>query len=149
MSDQLDSRARSELMRRVQGKHTKPEIAVRRVAHALGYRFRLHRRDLPGRPDIVFASRRKVIFVHGCFWHRHSECRRASTPTTRRDFWEAKFARNVARDTRKERELREAGWGVLVIWECETRDLQFVAERLRNFLGTPGRSGLTEADGRG
>ena len=109
-------------MRAVRSKDTTPELAVRKLAHALGYRFRLHRRELPGSPDLVFPGRRKVVFVHGCFWHRHAGCARgASTPATRRGFWEAKFARNVARDRRDRRRLRAAGWGVMVVWECQTR----------------------------
>ena len=135
MVDCLDPERRSRLMRQVRGKDTKPEMAVRRLAHALGYRFRLHRKDLPGTPDIVFPSRRKVIFVHGCFWHRHPGCRKASMPTTNYDFWKSKFARNIERDARKEAALREAGWNVLVIWECETRHEDDLRVRLRDFLG--------------
>lgn len=138
MSDHLDSESRSKLMRRVRGKDTKPELVVRRLAHALGYRFRLHRPDLPGHPDIVFPSKRKIVFVHGCFWHRHQACQRASTPMTRREFWEAKFDRNRDRDARKERELRQAGWDVLVLWECETNRPQHIVEQLQEFLGPPG-----------
>lgn len=126
--------ARSALMSRIHGKNTKPELVVRRLAHALGYRFRLHRRDLPGSPDLVFPGRKKVVFVHGCFWHRHPGCRRATTPKTRMEFWLAKFARNVERDVRKEMELIAAGWEVLVIWECETRDPDVLAATLRAFL---------------
>ena len=129
-----NSDVRSDLMRRVKGKNTRPELIVRQIAHALGYRFRLHRQDLPGCPDITFVSKKRAIFVHGCFWHRHNNCRRASTPKTRVDFWEAKFARNVARDIRKESELREAGWDVLVIWECETRQRDRLTDMLLAFL---------------
>lgn len=130
-------------MSRVRGKNTAPEFVVRGLAHALGYRFRLHRKDLPGSPDLVFPSRHKVVFVHGCYWHRHPGCRRASTPGTRRDFWEAKFARNVERDARKERELRQAGWDVLTIWECETRDVERLATIAWDFLG-PSKSGIVD-----
>lgn len=112
---------RSAIMRAVKGKDTKPEMAVRRVLHRLGFRFRLQRPDLPGRPDIVLPRCRLAIFVHGCFWHRHPDCRRATTPKTRIDFWSAKFAANVARDGRVEGELVAAGWKVLVVWECETK----------------------------
>lgn len=136
---------RSALMVRIRGKDTKPELAVRRLAHRLGYRFRLHRRDLPGSPDLVFPALRKVIFVHGCFWHRHPGCRKASTPTTRRTFWQAKFDRNVERDVRKEVELMAAGWEVLLVWECETRDPVGLAAMLTTFLGPradSGRSGV-------
>src|SRR3712207_6286763 len=123
MSDKLDPISRSELMGRVRARDTKPELIVRTLAHRLGYRFRIHLNKLPGRPDLAFTKRRKVIFVHGCFWHRHPDCRRTTKPLTRPAFWEAKFARNVKRDSRNERALREQGWDVLVVWECETRDI--------------------------
>ena len=125
---------RSAIMAAVGQKDTKPEMVVRRLAHALGYRFRLHRKDLPGRPDLVFPGRRKVIFVHGCFWHRHQGCRKASMPKTRSDFWNAKFEANVARDARVERALEEAGWDVEVVWECQTKEPSELAERLTGFL---------------
>jgi DNA mismatch endonuclease (patch repair protein) len=112
---------RSAIMRAVKSKDTKPEIAVRRALHRLGFRFRLHRRDLPGRPDIVLPGRRLAIFVHGCFWHRHFNCRKATIPKTRIDFWIAKFEANTERDHQVERELVAAGWKVLVIWECQTK----------------------------
>ncbi|ACL61787.1 very short patch repair endonuclease [Methylobacterium nodulans] len=140
MVDRLTPEARSRLMAAVKGKNTTPELKVRKLAHSLGFRFRLHRRDLPGMPDLVFPTRRKVVFVHGCFWHRHPGCRKASTPSSHGDFWQAKFSRNVDRDARNERQLRDAGWDVLVIWECETRDAAAVAERLTAFLGPPGRA---------
>jgi len=129
-SDDTISSARSKLMARVRGKDTTPEMAVRRAAHALGYRFRLHRRDLPGSPDLVFPRLRKIIFVHGCFWHRHPGCRRSTIPKTRSAFWENKFAQNVSRDRRNVMELQLGGWNCEVIWECETRD----ADRLRCLL---------------
>ena len=137
MADSFNPAKRSAVMRAVRGKDTAPELVVRRLAHGLGYRFRLHREDLPGKPDLVFPSRRKVIFVHGCFWHRH-DCRRGrSTPATRRGFWEAKFAANVARDRRNERALRSQGWGVMTVWECRTKPAgrDRLAGRLRRFLG--------------
>lgn len=112
---------RSAIMRAVKGKDTKPEMAVRRALHSLGFRFRLQRRDLPGCPDIVLPGRRLAIFVHGCFWHRHADCRKTTTPKTRIDFWTAKFEANAARDKRVERELVAAGWKVLVVWECQTK----------------------------
>lgn len=121
-------------MGRVRGKNTCPELVVRRAAHAMGYRFRLHRRDLPGSPDLVFRAKRAVVFVHGCFWHRHPGCRRASNPGTRQDFWQAKFQRNVNRDRRNEAELRTAGWRVLIIWECETKNVDQLRDRLERFL---------------
>ena len=128
---------RSALMAKVRGKDTRPELLVRRTVHALGYRFRLHRRDLPGTPDLVFAGRRTVLFVHGCFWHRHPGCRLASTPKTRVAFWETKFAANVERDRRKEGELRTTGWRVGVVWECETRKPALLCERVLEILGPP------------
>lgn len=132
--DHLDPEHRSENMRRVRGKNTRPELTVRRALHALGRRFRQHRRDLPGKPDIVLAKDRLAIFVHCCFWHRHDDCPRASTPSTRKEFWEAKFKRTVVRDAEQAAALRAAGWRPEVIWECETRDSERLNERLRRIL---------------
>ena len=128
--DYLTPIERSKLMSRVRAGDTKPEIVVRRLLHSLGYRFRLHRPDLPGHPDIVLPGRRKIIFVHGCFWHRHPRCRKATTPATRRDFWALKFRQNIGRDKRQQRELRRMGWDVLVVWECETRNLERLKDRI-------------------
>ena len=121
-------------MARVRSADTSPELAVRKLLHRLGYRFRLHRRDLPGTPDICFPGRRKAIFVHGCFWHRHEGCRRTTTPRTRRSFWTEKFRDNVARDRGNLNDLAALGWSVLVIWECETADPETLASRLAGFL---------------
>lgn len=128
------SEARSAIMRAVPRKDSKPEIVVRRMLHQLGYRFRLHRRDLPGTPDIVLPRHRVAIFVHGCFWHRHESCRLTSTPKTRADFWQAKFDRNVQRDAEATLALKLLGWDVLVIWECETRDHDNLIRRLTDTL---------------
>lgn len=117
-------------MSRVRGKHTSPEIRVRRAAHALGLRFRLHRRDLPGRPDLVFPKHRVALFVHGCFWHRHPGCSKASTPKSHTDFWQGKFDTNVARDKHVSSELVAAGWRVMTIWECETKSADSIARTL-------------------
>ncbi len=106
----------------MRGKDTTPEMRVRRAAHALGLRFRLHRKDLPGRPDLVFPKFRVAMFVHGCFWHRHQGCAKASTPKTRVNFWQAKFDANVMRDARVSADLKGLGWQVLTIWECESKD---------------------------
>ena len=125
-------------MSRVRDRDTKPEMIVRRALHSMGYRFRLHRRDLPGSPDLVLPSRSVALFVHGCFWHRHLGCRLASTPKTRTDFWVAKFERNVARDAASEVRLRELGWRVIVVWECETRSPISLEERLQKELGPAG-----------
>jgi DNA mismatch endonuclease (patch repair protein) len=121
-------------MARIGPKNTKPELIVRRLLHAMGRRFRLHRRDLPGTPDIVLPGLRKALFVHGCFWHRHPGCSKATMPKTRQAFWLGKFERNVERDHRKEEELNAAGWDVLTVWECETRNLALLEKRLRTWL---------------
>nr|WP_316654111.1 very short patch repair endonuclease [uncultured Gellertiella sp.] len=125
---------RSSLMARVKGKDTKPEMAVRRALFAMGFRYRLHRRDLPGSPDVVFPRQKKAIFVHGCFWHRHAGCRLASTPKSRADFWQIKFDANVARDARNIDALEEFGWSVLVLWQCEISDLEKLREKLKSFV---------------
>ena len=113
---------------------TRPELAVRKLLTKLGYRYRLHARDLPGRPDIVFRGRHKVIFVHGCFWHRHPRCRFAYTPKSNVNFWLEKFEENVSRDRRVARALRSLGWGVVTVWECETANLDRLTDRLRRQL---------------
>lgn len=130
MTDIVDRKRRSEMMASVRGRDTAPELAVRRIAHGMGLRFRLHRKDLPGRPDLVFPKHRLAVFVHGCFWHRHKGCRFASIPKSRIAFWTEKFAANVARDARQEAALRELGWRVLVIWQCETKDKASVKRKL-------------------
>ena len=126
-------------MARIRRSDTKPEWAIRRLLHRLGYRFRLQWKAAPGRPDVAFPGRRKIIFVHGCFWHQHPGCRHARIPTTRREFWEAKFARNKARDERDLKRAAAEGWDALVIWECETQREGDLADRLVGFLG-PRRS---------
>lgn len=134
---------RSKIMRSVPRENTKPEILVRSLLHLLGFRFRLHQKSLPGSPDIVLAKHHTVIFVQGCFWHRHPDCRYASTPKTRQEFWLPKFDANVKRDAKTEAQLCELGWRVLVVWECETRSISQLEERLkREFsgIGGPGRS---------
>lgn len=137
MTDTVDSAKRSEIMSRVRATDTGPEMIVRRLAHRLGYRFRLHRRDLPGSPDLVFPRYRSVVMVHGCFWHRHPGCKKASTPKSRVGYWENKFEGNVLRDKRNENELKELGWRILVIWECETGDRDELAKRIVEFLEDP------------
>lgn len=127
---------RRAFMARVGQKNTKPELIVRKLLHGLGYRYRLHRKDLPGTPDICFISRQKAIFVHGCFWHRHEGCRRTTTPKTRTDFWKEKFRQNVARDRRKIDDLQKLEWDALVVWECETEDESKLESRLIDFLST-------------
>src|SRR3712207_3762290 len=122
-------------MARIRGKNSKPELVVRRLAHRLGYRFRLHRRDLPGSPDLVFPRLRKAIFLHGCFWHQHLGCRYATLPRTRPEYWLPKLARNVERDGEVQRRLEEMGWDILVIWECIAKDTDALEQRLCDFLG--------------
>ncbi len=121
-------------MSKVRGKDTTPEMKVRRLLHRLGYRYRLHARKLPGRPDIVFAKRKKVIFVHGCFWHRHPGCPKASTPKSKTAYWLGKFERNVQRDTEVKDALESTGWKALVIWECETKNTEALQNLLTDFL---------------
>jgi len=123
-------------MRAIRSKGMKPELAVRRLAHAMGYRYRLHRHDLPGRPDMVFPGRRKVIFVHGCFWHQHPDpdCKLAHRPRSNLEYWGPKLRRNQERDSAHRERLAELGWDVLVIWECEVKAGDGLAERIREFL---------------
>ncbi|OFW16368.1 MAG: very short patch repair endonuclease [Acidobacteria bacterium RIFCSPLOWO2_02_FULL_59_13] len=121
-------------MGRVRSRDTGPELTVRRLVHSLGYRYRLHARDLPGHPDLVFRPRMKVIFIHGCFWHRHHDCELTRMPKSRQGFWFAKFKANRLRDRRTERALRRAGWQVLTVWECEIQDAQALEKRIRRFL---------------
>ncbi len=131
MVDHLTRQKRSEAMSKVKGKDTSPEMRVRRLVHKMGYRYRLHRKDLPGKPDLVFPRLGKVIFVHGCFWHMHS-CRRL--PNSNVEYWKAKFEENKKRDRRVRRQLRRLGWEVLVVWECWTKRPKRLQDRLNQFL---------------
>lgn len=141
MVDVVDKATRSRMMAGIRGKNTRPEVELRRALHALGFRFRLHGRDLPARPDIVLPRWRAVVLVHGCFWHRHVDCRYATTPATRPDFWQAKFNANVDRDSRNLELLRSAGWRTAVIWECAIRaaGATAIAERLGIWLRSDGQ----------
>jgi DNA mismatch endonuclease (patch repair protein) len=132
--DTLSRKERSERMGRVRAKDTKPEMFVRRLIHGLGYRYRLHSAKLPGHPDLVFTGRKKVIFVHGCFWHRHGGCPNCRLPKSRLDFWEPKLARNRQRDISNQAKLRKMGWKLLVIWECELKDQTRLVKRVVKFL---------------
>lgn len=134
MVDTVTSDVRSSIMARVKSKGMKPEMKVRRLLHHMGYRYRLHRSDLPGRPDLVFVSRRKVVFVNGCFWHYHSNCDRVRIPSSNRDYWITKLEGNKSRDERNIAILREGGWKVMTVWECELRDLATTQKRLTTFL---------------
>jgi DNA mismatch endonuclease (patch repair protein) len=134
MVDVFSPEERSAIMARIKSRNTKPEILVRKVVHSLGYRFRLHRDNLPGKPDIVLPRRSKVIFVHGCFWHGHSRCARATMPSTNVTFWKEKIANNKARDRKVLRQLRNSGWKVLIIWQCQIIDISNLKQQLSSFL---------------
>jgi DNA mismatch endonuclease, patch repair protein len=132
--DTLSAEQRSARMALVRAMNTKPELRVRRIIHRLGYRYRLHRRDLPGVPDIVFPSWKKIIFVHGCFWHRHKKCALARMPKSRELFWRAKLEGNALRDKRNGFALRKLGWTVMTIWECQIGDTECLINRIKRFL---------------
>lgn len=136
MTDHQTRQQRSRNMASIRGKDTRPELRVRSALHRLGCRFRLHRRDLPGTPDVVLPKYRTVVFVHGCFWHRHPGCPRSFAPATRSEFWRAKLDRNVVRDAENRRALEAAGWRVVVIWECETRDQDALQRQLGRLVDT-------------
>jgi DNA mismatch endonuclease (patch repair protein) len=131
--DPLTKVERSERMSRIRSANTKPELFVRRLIHGMGYRYRLHARDIPGKPDIVFRSRKKIIFVHGCFWHQHG-CRQYRQPRTKRDFWESKLAGNKARDLAVRKMLRKQGWKLLTIWECQLKMIPKLTAKIQRFL---------------
>ncbi|HEX3879202.1 MAG TPA: DNA mismatch endonuclease Vsr [Bryobacteraceae bacterium] len=132
--DTFSAAERSAVMKRVRSKDTQPEMAVRSMVHRMGFRYALHRRDLPGNPDMVFPSRQRIIFVHGCFWHGHS-CRSGrNRPASNTDYWIAKLNRNVARDSSNRRRLRSLGWRMLVVWECELKDPERLRARIARFL---------------
>jgi DNA mismatch endonuclease (patch repair protein) len=135
--DRLTPEERSRNMSKIRSGDTRPERQVRSLLHRLGYRFRLHRRDLPGTPDIVLPKYRTVIFVHGCFWHRHPGCKYAYTPKSRISFWQDKFAANIARDEKVRAALAEMGWRAIVVWECELRHSDLVKKRLMSALRPP------------
>lgn len=134
--DKLSPERRSANMARIRSQNTSPEVSLRKVIHGLGYRFRLHRNDLPGKPDLVFPSRKKVIFVHGCFWHQHTECREGRVPGSRPEYWGPKLRRNQERDALAQTSLKKQGWRYLVVWECELKDITAVLKRVERFLGT-------------
>lgn len=140
--DNLSPERRSWNMSRIKGKDTKPEILVRSMLHRMGLRFRLHRKDLPGKPDIVLPKYRTVIFVHGCYWHRHRNCRLTYMPKTRQDFWQKKFEGTIKRDKRKSSQLRGEGWRVLTVWECETQSPEKLEKRLRKCFDLPEVPGI-------
>ncbi|MBJ2181571.1 DNA mismatch endonuclease Vsr [Pseudomonas veronii] len=130
-ADIVSPEQRSYIMGRIRGKDTKPEIIVRSICHSMGLRYRLHRKDLPGSPDLVFPKFRLCLFVHGCFWHRHSGCQYAYTPKSRTEFWLSKLTRNTERDLEVQNALQALGWHTEVIWECETKDLKLLRKKLQ------------------
>lgn len=134
MTDTFTVEKRSSLMRAIKSKDTKPEMVVRSLVHRLGYRFRLHRRALPGCPDLVFVRQHKVIFVHGCFWHGHAACKGGHLPKSNGAYWSTKIEKNRARDKRAARKLRADGWGVMTIWECQTIRSESLVERISRYL---------------
>ncbi|TPL07588.1 DNA mismatch endonuclease Vsr [Mesorhizobium sp. B2-4-14] len=134
MSDRISVERRSANMARIRGKDTSPELRTRKAAHSMGLRFRLHRRDLPGKPDLVFPKYRTAIFVHGCFWHQHAACKRASRPKSNRDYWDRKLKRNVERDAAAINALAASGWHVGVIWECQTTDEAVLVSEIEAIL---------------
>jgi DNA mismatch endonuclease (patch repair protein) len=134
MIDRIRPEIRSNNMSKIRAKNTKPELIVRKLVYKLGYRYRVNLAELPGSPDLVFSRKKKIIFIHGCFWHRHFECKYAQTPMSNIEFWEAKFDRNVARDIEVDQKLTRLGWEVLVIWECETRHPTILIPRITAFL---------------
>lgn len=136
MTDVFSSDKRSWIMSRVREKNTSPELKVRSLVHRLGYRFRLHRKTLPGKPDLVFPSRKKIIFVHGCFWHGHDCARGHRAPKTNSEYWIEKIQRNIERDSKHQSDLKAMGWGILIIWECELNNPKIVTENIDGFLSS-------------
>jgi DNA mismatch endonuclease, patch repair protein len=136
VADKFTPKERSRIMSRVKGRDTQPEKIVRRLLHAMGYRFRLHHPDLPGKPDIVLPKHKKVVFVHGCFWHGHAGCPRAARPTSNMAFWNQKIDKTIARDIKAQAALDSLGWKTLVIWQCKTKDTAQLQRQLKSFLST-------------
>lgn len=133
--DKLTPEQRSKNMRNIRSKNTTPEVHLRSLLHRLGYRFRLHRPDLPGKPDIVFPGRRKIIFVQGCFWHQHENCREGRVPDSRRDYWKPKLARTIERDNHTRKALQAVGWDVCTVWECALqKNTEALLSRIKRFL---------------
>ena len=147
MVDVVDSKTRSRIMASIRGKNTKPELVLRKALHRRGFRFRLHAKDVPGRPDLALRKFNAVVFVHGCFWHRHEGCRHATVPATRTEYWTSKFERNVARDDEVRSRLIEAGWRVATVWECALRKAEHVdvaTQLLASWLAAGGREIVIE-----
>ena len=134
MPDLVSASVRSRIMSSVKQRHTKPEMVVRSLLHRLGYRFRLHQKDLPGSPDILLPKYRTAIFVHGCFWHQHENCGKARRPSSNQEYWNKKLDENISRDKRKEDELSQLGWRVVTVWQCETSGVESLTEKLKKLL---------------
>ena len=134
MTDRFDSKKRSQIMSRIKGKDTLPEKTVRRILHRMGYRFRLHVKDLPGKPDIVLPKHNKIIFVHGCFWHGHRGCKRAARPESNSEFWNRKIDSNIKRDEKNLKALRSMGWDVLIIWQCQMENKEKLRRKISEFM---------------
>ena len=134
MADTVPKSVRSRIMSSVKQRHTKPEMIVRSLLHNLGYRFRLHRKDLPGSPDIVLPKFRTAIFVHGCFWHQHKNCNKSRRPSSNQEYWNNKLDQNISRDKRKEGELSKLNWRVVTIWQCEIKDLNILTKKIKRIL---------------
>jgi DNA mismatch endonuclease (patch repair protein) len=137
MVDKITPEERSDNMRSIKSKDTSPELIVRRLVHRMGYRYRLHRKDLVGKPDLTFVSRKKIIFVHGCFWHQHNEpaCKISRLPRSNTEYWIPKLKKNIERDKHHYQQLTQLEWKVLIVWECETKDINKLAEKITRFLG--------------
>lgn len=136
-ADTVTPEHRSRIMSKIKGKNTKPEMVVRTLCHEMGFRFRLHRKDLPGTPDLVFPKHRLCVFVHGCFWHQHSDCKRAQMPTSRIDFWHPKLMKNVERDLNTQQALITLGWRVVTIWECHTKNRDLLRNEIQQAVTPP------------
>jgi DNA mismatch endonuclease (patch repair protein) len=134
MPDLVSASVRSRIMSSVKQRHTKPEMVVRSLLHRLGYRFRLHQKDLPGSPDIILPKYRTAIFVHGCFWHQHGNCGKSRRPSSNQEYWNKKLDENISRDKRKEGELSQLGWRVVIVWQCETSQVESLSEKLKKLL---------------
>jgi len=134
MTDHLTKEKRSWNMSRIRSKNTKPEMIVRSMLHRMGYRFRLYRNDLPGKPDIILRKYKTVIFVHGCFWHRHKGCKRCTTPGSNQDYWLPKFEKNIIKDKKNQKLLKKQGWNYIIVWECKIKDLDKLSVKLDKIL---------------
>jgi DNA mismatch endonuclease, patch repair protein len=138
VTDKLTPERRSENMRKIRAKHTSPELMVRRIVHKMGFRYRLHVAKLPGKPDLVFSRMKKIVEVRGCFWHQHRTCGDSHIPKSRIDYWRPKLTRNKRRDKKNESQLRAEGWDLLIVWECELKDVRAVSKRISKFLSQGG-----------